>query len=90
MFSSKESILVNRTPNGCIMYKRGLRQGDPLLPLLFVLVTDVLSSMFAHALNSKIFIRVPLGEFGSKCNLHYADDLLVLTSGGLEDLRIIN
>lgn len=62
----------------------------PCYHYLFVLVTDVLSSMFAHALNSKILIRVPLGEFGSKFNLHYADDLLVLTSGGLEDLRIIN
>lgn len=29
------------------------------------------------------------GVFGSKCNLHYADDLLILTSRWLEDLRII-
>lgn len=42
-----------------------------------------------RALNSKILIGVPLGDFGSKCNLHYTDDLLILTSGGLEDLRII-
>lgn len=52
-------------------------------------MTDVLSSTFAHALNAKILIGVPLGEFGSKCNLYYADDLLVLTSRRLEDLRII-
>lgn len=87
--SSKASILVNGSPNGYIRCQRGLRQGDPLSPLLSILVTDVLSAMFTHALNSKILIRVPLGEFGSKCNLHYADDLLILTSGGLEDLRII-
>ncbi|XP_039115621.1 glutamate receptor 2.7-like [Dioscorea cayenensis subsp. rotundata] len=35
------------------------------------------------------YVGVPLGEFGSRCNLHYADDLLVLTTGGLEDLRIV-
>lgn len=58
-------------------------------PLLFVLVTNVLSSMFAHALNSKILLGVPLGEFRSKCNLHYTDNLLILTAGGTEDLRIV-
>lgn len=45
--------------------------------------------MFERALNSHVLIRVPLGKFGAKCNLHYADGLLVLTTGGLEDLRII-
>lgn len=56
LFSSKASILVNGSPNGYVRYKSGLRQGDPLSPLLFVLVTDVLSSMFAHALRSKVLV----------------------------------
>lgn len=75
-------------PNGYIHYHRGLRKGDPLSPLLFVLVTDVLSTIFTHALRSKVLVVVPFEEFGSRCDLHYADDLLVLTMGGLEDLRI--
>lgn len=50
---------------------------------------DVLSSMLSHALRSKVLVGVPLGEFGTMCNLHYADDLLVLTTGHLEDLRIV-
>lgn len=57
--------------------------------MFFVLVTNVLCEMFAHALQSKILVSVPLGEFGSICNLYYADDLLIVTMGGLEDLRII-
>ncbi|XP_039118934.1 uncharacterized protein LOC120255100 [Dioscorea cayenensis subsp. rotundata] len=68
---------------------RGLRQGDSLSLMLFTLVMDVLSSMFVHALNTKVLVGVPLGEFGSSCNLHYADDLLILTIGGLEDLRVV-
>ncbi|XP_039126955.1 uncharacterized protein LOC120263117 [Dioscorea cayenensis subsp. rotundata] len=89
LFSSKASILVNGSPNGYVRYHRGLRQGDPLSPLLFVLVTDALCAMFFHALRSKVLIGVPIGEVGSMCNLHYADDLLVLTTGGLEDLRMV-
>lgn len=45
--------------------------------------------MFKHVLSSKVLVGVPLREFGSRCNLHFADDLLVLTTGGLEDLRIV-
>lgn len=52
-------------------------------------MTDVLRSMFPHALRSKILVGVPLGKFGRSCNLHYADNLLVLTTGGLEDLSIV-
>lgn len=29
------------------------------------------------------------GKFERKCNLHYTNDLLILTMGGLEDLRIM-
>lgn len=89
LVSSKASILVNGTQSGYIRYHRGLRQGDLLSPLLFVLVTDVLGIMFRHALNSRVLVGVPLGHQGRMCNLHYANDMLILTIGGLEDLRII-
>lgn len=89
LLTSKANVLINGSPNGYIRYKIGLRQGDPLSPLLFVLVTDVLSEMFNHAILSKVLVGVPLGQYKSRCNLQFADDLLVLTSGGLEDLRIV-
>ena len=39
------SVLVNGSPEGFFGSSRGLRQGDPLSSLLFLLVMEVLSQM---------------------------------------------
>lgn len=43
----------------------------------------------SHALRSKVLVGVLLGKFGSRYNLYYADDLLVLTTRRLEDMRVV-
>lgn len=57
--------------------------------LLFALVFDAVNLMFKHALESGVLIRVPLGNFGKMCHLQYTDNLLVMTTGVIEDLIII-
>lgn len=50
---------------------------------------DILSELFIHTLHSRVLEGVPLWDYTSRCNIHYADDLLILTTSGFEDLRII-
>ena len=42
-------VLVNGQPGDVLRHQRGLWQGDPLSPMLFILVMDVLNSMFTKA-----------------------------------------
>lgn len=45
------SIMVNGSPTGFFNSSRGIKQGDPLSPLLFLLVMEILSKMLQRAMN---------------------------------------
>lgn len=56
--------------------QKGLRQGDPLSPLLFDLVADTLNKILSNAQSSGFISG--LGHSTSKTlNLHFADDTLL-------------
>jgi hypothetical protein len=56
------SVLVNGEESNTFKTGKGLRQGDPLSPLLFNLVTDVLTKMLAKATGKKL-VEGLLGQF---------------------------
>ena len=72
------SIMLNGQPYGWITPTRGLRQGDPLLPYLFLLVTKGLHALFDQAKGIRDIRGVSLCPAGPKVShLLFADDSVV-------------
>jgi len=73
------SLLVNDEPSGLIRPTRGIQQGDPLSPYIFILCMEALSNaLLKESLQPKTGIRIKLST-GSECLpcLLFADDCLL-------------
>jgi hypothetical protein len=73
------SILVNGSPNRFFSSSRGLRQGNPLSPLLFVFVMEALSRMLSAAVNGGLLEGFTVGNT-SVSHLLFADNTLIFCS----------
>ena len=88
------SVLVNGTPTGFFQSSRGLRQGDPLSPYLFVIAMEVFSAFLKWAVEGgflsgcKVKGRSEEGVLIS--HLLFADDTLVFCKPSQDQLTYLS
>ncbi|XP_042038362.1 uncharacterized protein LOC121784263 [Salvia splendens] len=74
------SVLVNGSPAGFFQSTRGLRQGDPLSPSLFVLAADYLSRSLDRLVDSHPDMAYrAVRSSPTISHLSYADDIIIFT-----------
>ena len=87
------SVMFNGSPAGFFWSSRGLRQGDPLSPYLFVIGMEVLSCLLKRAVEGNFIAgcRVASREGGEMVISHllYADDTIVFCEAKSEQLMCL-
>jgi hypothetical protein len=74
--SASSAVLLNGVPGKYLKCKRGVRQGDPLSPLLFVLASELLQILVNKAANINL-LKAPIPQPTTNFPIvQYADDTL--------------
>lgn len=85
--SANTKIMLNGRPGRRICHARGLRQGDPLSPMLFVLAMEVLNKAIMW-LDSHQVLQ-PLNPSAVQRVSLFADDLIMLIVSDAPDLEVM-
>ena len=79
--------MVNGTPGMPIYYRKGLRQGDTVSPMLFLLIMEPLQSLFELAVERGSL--TPLARSGIKQRVSmFADDVMIFLKPDDMDLHV--
>ena len=83
------SVLINGAASSFFHAERGLRQGCPLSPLLFLLVAEGLSRALRVARVEGRFIGIQMAPNLNITHLLFVDDVLIFCSGTRGDSKVL-
>ncbi|GLT88308.1 hypothetical protein SLE2022_063410 [Rubroshorea leprosula] len=85
--TNSASVLINGSPTKEFTMRRGLRQGDPLAPFLFLIVAEGLNGIISSAVDKALFEGVQIGRGDLRIShLQFADDTLLLGKATEENI----
>ncbi|GKV46080.1 hypothetical protein SLEP1_g53092 [Rubroshorea leprosula] len=88
--SASISVLINGCPSRQFGMTKGLRQGDPLSPLLFLIVAEGLNGLISEAVKQGLFEGVKIGNGELKlAHLQFADDTLIMGKATKENIWVV-
>lgn len=84
------SFLINGKPSEVITPHRGLRQGDPLSPYLFLLCAEGLGAMIKKAHDRGLIHGVSIARDAPKVtHLFFADDSIIFTRANDQEASVL-
>lgn len=86
--SASSRIVVNGSAGNKIMHARGLRQGDPILPLLFVIAMDVLTTIISKGESEGVLSSLPGCALLQRLSI-FADDVVLFIKPTVQDLDFV-
>ncbi|RVW71995.1 putative mitochondrial protein [Vitis vinifera] len=92
--TAKFSVMINGVPAGFFSNSKGLRQGDPLSPYLFVLGMEVLSNLIRRAVDGGFLSGCRIWGRGEEemivSHLLFADDTIIFCEARKEQLSALS
>ncbi|GKC92974.1 RNA-directed DNA polymerase, eukaryota [Tanacetum coccineum] len=85
--SGKSSILVNGSPTTEFHLFRGLKQGDPIAPFLFLLIMEAFHLSFNRAVEAGTFKGYKFDSSLTLSHLFYADDAVFIGEWSQDNLK---
>ncbi|XP_062099266.1 uncharacterized protein LOC133805147 [Humulus lupulus] len=82
-------LLMNGRVQGSFKGEKGLRQGDPMSPLLFVLIMEYLTRRLQLAAQDSVFRFHPMCKSLKLLSLCFANDLILFCKGSLSAVKVL-
>lgn len=86
--TASSRIILNGHHGPPIQHRRGVRQGDSLSPMLFIIAMDVLHRLFLKATRDGVLTKMEPTAIKFQCSI-YADDVILFIRPTRQEARAV-
>lgn len=90
MSTPKFLVLISGSTSSFFSTSRGIRQGDPLSPFLFILMSEALSKIIQREVRKVNIMELRPSSQASSCSHQkFVDDTLLMGEGSIKEAKIL-